>query len=128
MASHLPRIVVVDDEPAIAEMVCAILEDEGLHAICLTKGKPAFETIRGELPAVVILDVQMPVVTGIEIFRQMRADPLTALIPVIFLTANEHFVPLQLPDFRAQRAWVLSKPFNMTMLLSLVLELLAEQK
>lgn len=120
MASYAPLIVVVDDEPAIAEIICAILEDEGLRAVPATAGWDVFPLILRELPEIAILDVQMPLVDGIEIFHQMRANPLTAAIPVIFLTANEHIVPLRVPDYHASKAIVLPKPFDVMTLLALV--------
>jgi DNA-binding response OmpR family regulator len=124
MASLPPLIVVVDDEPAIAEIICAILEDEGLRAMPAAVGLDAFPLILRELPAIAILDVQMPLVDGIEIFQQMRANHLTAAIPVIFLTANERIVPLRVPDYHVSKATVLPKPFDVLSLLALVHSLL----
>lgn len=124
MASLPPQIVVVDDEPAIAEIICAILEDEGLRAVPAPAGRDVFPLILRELPDIAILDVQMPLVDGIELFHQLRANPQTAAIPVIFLTANEHIVPRRVPDYQARGAIVLPKPFDVMTLLALVHSLL----
>jgi CheY-like chemotaxis protein len=62
---------------------------------------------------------------GIEVFLQLRADPLTAAIPVMFLTANPSIVKVHLPDYAARNAALLPKPFNITVLNALVQRLIA---
>ncbi len=115
-----PQVVVVDDEPPIVEVVCDVLEDEGFRTVPCEHGRAAFSCIRLEVPQLVILDVQMPHVDGIQVFEQMRADPATVDIPVLFFTANAHKLDRYLPNFRAMNAALLPKPFNVEKLISLV--------
>ncbi len=120
-----PLVVVVDDEPAIVEVVCDALSDADLEAISCVHGPEANACIREAQPQVVILDVQMPGVDGVEVFQNMRNDPDTRSIPVIFFTANADKLRQRLPDYRAMGAALLPKPFNVDKLLDLVQKSLA---
>ncbi len=113
-------VVVVDDEPAIVEVVWDALDDANLTTVGCTRGPEAHACIRSTQPRVVILDVQMPGVAGIEIFQHMRADPSTSAIPVIFFTANADKLTQRLPDYISLGAELLPKPFNVDRLLDLV--------
>ncbi len=120
-----PKIVVVDDEPAIVEVVCAALDDVDVAADSCPHGTRAHACIRDKQPKAVILDIQMPGVDGIQLFRQIRADPNTSAIPVIFFTANAHVLRERLPNYRAMGAELLPKPFDVDRLLDLVERTLA---
>ena len=115
-----PTVVVVDDEQLIVDVVCEVLDDAGLDAVSCTHGHEAIACIRSTEPQVVILDVQMPGVDGIEIFQTMRADPQTRSIPVIFFTANASRLKTWLPNYRQMGAELLPKPFNIDRLLAMV--------
>lgn len=113
-------VLVVDDEPALVQLVCEVLQDAGLETQgCLTS-RQAETYIAEYLPELIVLDVQMPEVSGIELFRRLRAVPLTCAIPVIFLTANTHILREYLPDFLDHDAAVLAKPFRLDRLVALV--------
>jgi CheY-like chemotaxis protein len=120
-----PTVVVVDDEPPIVEVVCEALEEEDIIAVACEHGYEAYPCIRRHHPQVVILDVQMPGVDGIEVFQRLRADPVTSAIPVIFFTANAQKVLQRIPDYRSQGAELLPKPFDVDKLLDLVTRALA---
>ncbi len=79
-----PKVVVVDDEPAILDVVCDVLEDADVAAVGCPFGHRAYTYIRREQPELVILDVQMPGVDGIAVFQCLRNDPATSDIPVVF--------------------------------------------
>jgi CheY-like chemotaxis protein len=121
-----PAIVVVDDEPSVVRLVCDILDDGEIAALPWAQGTGAYLYIREQQPKVVILDIQMPKVDGIQVFEQLRADPSTAEIPVIFLTANVRILYERLPNFPEMRASVLPKPFNVRTLLSQVRQYLSQ--
>ncbi len=112
--------VIVVDEPPIVEVVCDVLEDEGFHAVPCEHGPEAFSCIRREQPRLVMLDIQMPQVDGIQVFQLMRTDPVTAATPVIFFTANDHILRQKLPNYRQMGAELLPKPFDLTKLITLV--------
>ncbi len=114
------KVVVVDDEPAVVAVVCEVLEDEEIPAVPCEHGARALCCIYQERPSLVVLDVQMPGMDGIQIFQQMRAHPQTTATPVIFLTANSHLVSQRVPDYREQNATLLPKPFDVVALLDLV--------
>ena len=115
-----PQVVVVDDEPEIVQVVCDVLEDEGIQASSCPHGRKALMCIRLKQPRVLLLDIQMPDVDGITLFQQLRADPATSSLPVIFVTANEHLLNTHLPDYRALGAQVLPKPFDLDALVNVV--------
>ena len=119
---ELPRpvAVVVDDDPAIAEVVCTALEDAGYPTRAYTNPAEAFWFIGRYHPKLVILDVQMPGIDGIRLFEQLRADPSLARTAVIFLTANSHLINERLPQYARRGASLLAKPFTLTQLFTLV--------
>jgi putative two-component system response regulator len=81
-----PRILVVDDDPQIRELLCHLIGNENLTSVTASNGKEALEIAFRDPPDVVILDVEMPVMDGFETCRRLKEDPRTALIPVTMLT------------------------------------------
>ena len=79
-------IVVVDDEANIADLVELYLRREGYRVLQAASGAAAIEAVRNHRPRLVILDVGLPDIDGLEVCRRLRAD---APIPVIFLTARD---------------------------------------
>ena len=79
------RVLVVDDEPMVREVVTAYLERDGYRVQCATTGPEALDALRASPPDLVVLDVMLPGVDGLEILRRVRAD---ADVPVILLTAR----------------------------------------
>jgi CheY-like chemotaxis protein len=119
-----PTVVVVDDEPAIVEVVCDVLDEMDVDPIACTSGAAAVSCIIETQPHAVILDVQMPEVDGIEVFRRMRDNPATSSTPVIFFTANADKLRQRLPDYDERGAELLPKPFHVDTLLDLVQKVL----
>lgn len=120
----MPLVMVVDDEPLLVDMVCDSLDDAGIAAMSCTESREAFPSILQHHPALVILDVQMPEVDGLKVFRQMRADPATRDTPVIFFTANINKLRRWLPDYQSMGAELLPKPFELDRLLDLVRQMM----
>jgi len=81
-------ILIVEDEPDIAELVKYHLDKAGLPARVIADGKQALDLIVREQPALVVLDLMLPGLDGMEICRRLRASPATRGIPVIMLTAK----------------------------------------
>ncbi|HEV7754317.1 MAG TPA: response regulator [Mycobacteriales bacterium] len=81
-------VLVVDDDPDIARFIEMNLSFEGFDVAVSHDGFDAREQIALRRPDLVLLDVMMPRIDGVELCRQLRADPLTAGIPVIMLTAK----------------------------------------
>ena len=119
-----PTVVFIDDGRAVVEVVCAALEEHGIVAIACPHGHYAHSCVRATQPKAVILDIQMPEVDGVLVFRLMRADPATLAIPVIFLTANARMLVQRVPDYDKMNAHLLPKPFDVDELVELVTRVL----
>lgn len=81
-------ILVVDDEPDAIELIEFNLKTAGFHVISAADGAEALKKARTVLPAVILLDVMLPEVDGMEVCKILRRDPATAGIPIIMLTAK----------------------------------------
>ncbi|MCF6366448.1 MAG: response regulator [Bacteroidales bacterium] len=82
------QILVVEDNIAVREEICDILSMEGYNVTEAKNGKIGLEEIRILRPKLVITDIVMPEMGGFELFRQIRKNPKTRDIPVIFLSAK----------------------------------------
>ena len=82
------KILVVEDEPDIAQLVKLYLEKEGFHTNIAQSGGEALKRIKSEHPDLLILDLMLPEIDGIEVCKKIRNMPDTALLPIIMLTAK----------------------------------------
>ena len=82
------RILVVDDEKDIVDLVAYNLEKEGYETLKALDGESALRLIRTKSPDLVVLDLMLPGIQGLEICKRIRKDPETAAIPIIMLTAK----------------------------------------
>lgn len=80
-------VLVVDDDPSIIAFLTAALDDEGYRVLTAT-GAAALTLARTQRPAVILLDIMMPGMNGLEVSRRLRADPATATIPIIAMSAH----------------------------------------
>lgn len=87
-ASNAPRILVVEDEPAIAALLAYNLEAEGYAVACVERGDDAELTLAEAPPDLLLLDWMLPGVSGLELCRRLRARPATKDMPIIMLTAR----------------------------------------
>jgi len=83
-----PKILVVDDEPDALELIEVNLKGAGFDVLTAANGRQALEKARATLPALILLDVMLPEVDGLEVCKSLRRDPQTASIPIIMLTAR----------------------------------------
>ena len=88
MSKKKIKVLVVDDEPAIREMIRFVLGKSDMKVRCAADGREALEKIREKVPDVLLLDWMMPNLSGTELTRHLRRDPLTKDIPIIMLTAR----------------------------------------
>ena len=119
-----PEVVVVDDDPHILTIVCDLLADADILAEGCPSGTYAFKYILHRKPRVVILDVLMPGVDGIEVSQQLRADPLMKNVTIIFFTSNTAYLEQHFPDYAAHGVIVLPKPLDGDALIGIVREAL----
>jgi DNA-binding response OmpR family regulator len=82
------KILVIEDEPDILKLVSHYLEKEGFRVRTAANGPAGLAAARHERPDLIVLDLMLPAMDGLEICRRLRADPLTTLSPVIMLTAK----------------------------------------
>jgi two-component system alkaline phosphatase synthesis response regulator PhoP len=82
------RILVVEDDRDIADLVAYHLSRAGLRADIVSTGSEVLDHVRRDTPALVVLDLMLPGLSGLEICRLMRADPRLASTPIIMLTAR----------------------------------------
>jgi len=120
------KVLVVDDEIHIIHVVTIKLRNNGYDVISAENGAAAFELAREEQPDIVVTDFQMPVMTGLELVRELRRNEATKDIPVIMLTArgfaieDEQKEDLQISEF-------LSKPFSPKELLRSIEDILHQR-
>ncbi|MDA8182849.1 MAG: response regulator [Actinomycetota bacterium] len=82
------RLLAVDDDPAVLAALVAILEPAGIVVTGVTEPERFWATLRESAPDLVVLDLDMPVVSGTELCRLLRADPRWSALPVVFLTSH----------------------------------------
>jgi CheY-like chemotaxis protein len=88
--ARVTRVLVVDDDPLIRDVLRTILDLEGVAVTTAADGAAALDALAGDpVPDVLVLDVMMPGVGGLEVCRRAKADPRTAAVPVILLTARD---------------------------------------
>src|SRR5262249_31898429 len=81
-------IMIVEDNPKNLKLVRDVLQIRGYRTIEAGTGEEAVQMARGQHPALVLMDIQLPGISGVEAFHQLRADPATEAIPVIAVTAS----------------------------------------
>lgn len=81
------KVLVVDDEPDIAELLSYNLQLDGFEVLCAASGIEALNQARTHLPEIIILDLMLPDMDGFSVCEILRCQPSTAEIPVIVLTA-----------------------------------------
>jgi two-component system, OmpR family, alkaline phosphatase synthesis response regulator PhoP len=117
------RILVVEDDQDIGELVCRYLEKAGFTAELVTSGAAGLTSIAASPPDLLVLDLMLPHVDGLEICRAVRANDKTAAVPIIMLTAraeeSERIVGLEIgaDDY-------IAKPFSPNELVARVRALL----
>lgn len=121
-----PKVLIVDDEPHMLRVMELSLRKGGFQLFIGRNGREALEIARRELPALIVMDVQMPEVDGLSALRELKQDPATAPIPVIMLTARGHVMTRQEAG-ESGAALFLTKPFSPTQILQDVHRLLTPQ-
>ncbi len=85
--SEKKKILLIDDDPDFVEAVKVIVENGGYDVKIAYDGEEGLEAVAAEKPDLIVLDVMMPVMNGHECCAKLKANPATAKIPVILLTA-----------------------------------------
>jgi len=117
------RILVVEDEKDLAELVAFNLKKHGFQAQTVGDGGSALRAVAAQLPDLIILDVMLPVMSGLDVARQLRTNPKTATMPILMLTARGDETD-QLAGLSVGADDYVTKPFSMKVLLARVTSLL----
>ena len=113
------RILVVDDITKNLQVVGTVLRNQGYKVMAAASGAEALKCVRTQLPDLILLDLMMPEMDGLEVCRRLKSDSTTSQVPVIFLTASnemEHLVN----GFEVGAVDYVTKPFNPPELLARV--------
>ena len=113
------RILVVDDITKNLQVVGTVLRNQGYKVMAAASGADALKCVRTQLPDLILLDLMMPEMDGLEVCRRLKSDSTTSQVPVIFLTASnemEHLVN----GFEVGAVDYVTKPFNPPELLARV--------
>lgn len=129
--ANTKKILIIDDELDMAQMLRVILETRGYICSIATNGKEGLQRIMDEKPGLVTLDYMMPGMTGAEMFRLLRQIETYAQVrdtPVIMLTAKSDNVEEQRELLTMGLAAYLIKPFSYSILLQKIDEILKGKK
>jgi DNA-binding response OmpR family regulator len=126
--SDKTRVICVEDETEMIDLIRLILSRKGYEVIGAYGGKEGLETIRKELPDLVLLDLMMPDMDGWEVYQQMKADATTRDIPVIVVTAKAQSIDKVLGLHIAKVDDYVAKPFSPQELLDSIENVLNRKK
>ncbi len=134
MSEKKPKVLIVDDEPEIVTLLKAFFEKSGFEVSDAANGELALKHLGVQpanssvvLPDIVILDIMMPVMDGYALNAKLQADPRTAKIPIVILTAKGQKMR-ELFEMAPNVAAYVQKPFNPKVLKDLISNLLSGKK
>src|SRR5260370_6115475 len=117
------KVLIVEDEPSLTEVLSYNLQREGYEVVCSHEGREGLRRAQALLPSLIILDLMLPGMDGLEICRELRASPQTAQIPILMLTAKTEETD-QIVGFAVGADDYVTKPFSVKVLLQRVKALL----
>jgi two-component system alkaline phosphatase synthesis response regulator PhoP len=120
----VPTVLVVDDDPVIQKLLQVNFEMEGYDVVIAGDGEEGLALAREERPDIVLLDVMMPKMNGLDVAAAMREDDVTKAIPIIMLSAKAQASDVQAGLDLGVDDYV-TKPFDPLELLERVAALLA---
>jgi DNA-binding response OmpR family regulator len=104
-------VLVIDDDPVIVKLLRVNFELEGFNVISAGDGREGVEMARAERPDVVVSDIMMPVMNGLELVSTLKSDPDTADLPVLLLSAKAQMADVQ-RGFELGADDYVTKPFD----------------
>jgi two-component system phosphate regulon response regulator PhoB len=117
------KILIVEDEPSLTEVLSYNLKREGYEPIVAHDGREGLRKAQTLLPDLIILDIMLPTLGGLEVCKELRASPTTAHIPVLMLTAKTEETD-QVVGFAVGADDYVTKPFSVKVLLQRIRVLL----
>jgi DNA-binding response OmpR family regulator len=126
MESQAKRVVCIEDEPEMIDLVRLILGRKGFEVIGANGGVEGLEAVRREKPDLVLLDLMMPDMDGWEVYQQIKADEALRHIPVVVVTAKAQSIDKVLGLHIAKVDDYITKPFGPQELLESIAKILGE--
>jgi DNA-binding response OmpR family regulator len=123
----LKKILIVEDEDGIRAFVKAYLESEGFEVLEASNGKEGLDVVLKETPDLIITDIMMPVMDGIEFFKEVRKLPEAKDLPVIMLTVKDEFNDIKYAYLLGVEEYI-TKPFDPSLLVSRIRQVFASEK
>ncbi len=117
------RLLVIDDEPNLLQAVAACLRTEGYEVTTARSGREALVKLAASVPDLIVSDIRMPGMDGYQLASQIRGSQLTALVPIVFLTAKDETAD-RIEGFRAGVDAYLTKPFEPDELVAVISSIL----
>ena len=105
------RILIADDEPDMLELVSSSFINAGFHVLQATDGTSALSDTQREKPSLIVLDIMMPGLTGLEVTRALKRDAATASIPIMLLSARTQEID-RILGFELGADDFVTKPFS----------------
>jgi DNA-binding response OmpR family regulator len=121
------RVVCIEDEPEMIDLVRLILGREGFEVVGAPGGIEGLNIIEDLQPELVLLDLMMPDMDGWEVYQRMKSNPNTSRIPVIVVTARAQSIDKVLGLHIAKVDDYITKPFGPAELLNSVAKVLSEK-
>jgi len=113
------KVLVADDDPVVRILVSEFLSSKGYQVDTLDSGGACLEYLKQEVPDVLLLDLLMPDMTGIEVLRTVRNDPRTSRLPIVMLSADTDTESVISTNDLSADAYV-QKPFGMNEIISIM--------
>lgn len=127
MSREMPRVVYIEDEPEMIDLVKIILSRKHYEVIGASGGREGLDTVRRVSPDIILLDLMMPDMDGWEVYQQLKADEATRAIPVIVVTAKAQNIDKVLGLHIAKVDDYIAKPFTPKELLDSLEKILEKQ-
>jgi len=124
--SHLPTskrtIMMVDDNPDIVDILRNLLEENGFKVTCAYSGLELFASLKVQRPDLILLDIMMPQMDGLEVLRRLKGAPKTSSIPIIMITVKDED---KLAAHKLGADDYITKPFDIDKLVTAINHLLS---
>ena len=114
-SSLRPAVLIVEDDQDVALTITDVIEESGYRAICAANGREALLVLEDEVPALMLIDLFMPVMNGVELLKVIKKSPKLAAIPRVIMTAaNDQMIGVR------EDVTVLYKPIDFDALIRLL--------
>src|SRR5262245_46070381 len=120
-------ILIIEDERALVDVLTYNLKKEGLEVLVATDGQEGLRRAQTALPDLIVLDLMLPVIEGLEVCRQLRSGTRTREIPILMLTARSEEVD-EIVGFQMGADDYVTKPFKIKPLIQRIKALLRRKK